>query len=137
MTPPTKTRPSAYCFIFCSRPEQPAQHAVERALAALGEALAQGAHRRDDVRADAVHDVLGVPLDQAHHRGDPVEDGALRGVLDEGHEPLGLAVPAADGVAEAAQHVLQPLAQHVGVEVGGLDELRDLGLEVPLATAPR
>src|SRR6185312_7588772 len=54
--------------------QQPAQHAVERAaaLAALGEALAQRLHRRDDVRADAVHDVLGVPLDQAHHRGDPV-----------------------------------------------------------------
>src|SRR4051812_19103514 len=114
--------------------EKPAQHAIERAaaLATLGEPLAQGLHRRDDVRADAVHHVLGVPLDQAHHRGDAIEDGALRGVLDEGHQPAVVAVPAAHGVTDAAQHVPQPLAQHVGVEVRGIDELGDLGLEVAL-----
>src|SRR3954469_7327052 len=105
-------------------PEEAAEHAVERstALAALGEPLAQRLHGRHDVRPDAVHHVLGVPLHQAHHRGDAVEDGPLRGVLDEGHEPLGVVVAAADGVDDPAQHLLQPVTEDVGAQVGGLDE---------------
>ena len=39
------------------------------------------AHRRDHRRADAVHDEVGVALEQRHHRGDAVEDLALRGGL--------------------------------------------------------
>ena len=78
-----------------------------------------------------------MPLHQAHHGRDPVEDGALLGSLDQRHQPLRVAVPTADGVAEAAQHVLEPLAQDVGVEVGDLHELRDLALEVVLEPRER
>src|SRR3712207_7752954 len=40
-----------------------------------------------------------------------VENRPLLGILHQRHEAFGLAVPTADGVAEAAQHVLQALAQ--------------------------
>ena len=80
--PPRRTPPSAYCCILRSSPSsrRSTRSSGPAALAALGEPLAQRAHRRDDVRADAVHHVLGVPLDQAHERGQPVEDlAAARG----------------------------------------------------------
>src|SRR4051794_10877718 len=110
--------------------EQTAQHANERApaLAPLGEPLAQRLDRRDDVRADAVHHVLGVPLHQAHHRGDPVQDLPLARVTDQGQQTFAVAVPAADGVPEAPEQVGEPLAEHLGREIGGLHELGDLRL---------
>src|SRR4051794_22502718 len=119
--------------------QQPAQHAVERApaLAPLREPLAQGLHRRDDVRPDAVHHVLGVPLDEAHHGGDPVEDLPLVRVADQREQALALAVGPADGVAETLEQVGEPLAEHLRREVGGLDELGDLVLEVALEPRER
>src|SRR6266571_9342145 len=37
--------------------------------------------RRNDLRARGIHHIVTVPLDQGHHRGKPVEDGALARVL--------------------------------------------------------
>jgi hypothetical protein len=56
----------------------------------------------------------------------------LCGVLHQRHQPGVVPALAAGGVEDAAQHVADPVAEHVGVQVGGLDELGHLRLEVVL-----
>ena len=79
MTARTKTGTVAVLAHLGLEAEQPAQHAVERAdaLAALVEPAADLRDRRDDLRADLVHDDVGVPLEQRHDGGDLGELGAL------------------------------------------------------------
>ena len=53
------------------------------AAAAALHRLAQALVLRQDVRADGVHDVLGVALDDRHRALDPLHDPALLARLDE------------------------------------------------------
>ncbi len=75
-----------------------------------------------------------MPLDQAHHRRQPVEDGALLRVLYEGKDALAGRVARRPAVAHRRHHTLeqglQPVLQNLGIQVRGGDELPDLGPHV-------
>ena len=104
----------------------------------------RGHHRR----ADRVHDVVAVPLDQRHHRGQPLQDLALARALDG----LDQAAPPdrpADGVRRGpqppqdrgrvqvrGQQELGHLLLHVGPEPGHGGELGPVGLLVQADPAP-
>ena len=94
-------------------------------------------HRRDHRRADAVHDEVGVALEQRHQRGDAVEDLALRRGL-HGLDERAAAVRRVrvEAVADRAvrrrgRRPCSRSASAAGVDVGRLDEGPDLVHHVP------
>ncbi len=106
--------------------EQAAQQAVERVAApaaARTETLLDHLLRRDDVRRDRVHHVLGVALDQRHERGDPVDDDALLRRGERGHQAGAVTLPA-DDLDQFAEGSAGSLAQDGGI---GLDAVRQRG----------
>ena len=109
-TPPTKTRPSAYCCIFSSSPSsrRTTRSTGPRPLAALARTACGASHARHDVGPDAVHDVLGVSLDQAHEGGDAGRGPrAGRGHGSAPAGPRDASSPPRTASARLREHVLQ------------------------------
>jgi hypothetical protein len=93
--------------------------------------------RRDaghDRWADAVHDELGVPLDQRHQRGEPADDLLLRWRLDQVQHGLHRG-RILHGVGQRVHPAAEPLGERLGVELRGVHEPLHLVDEV--AAQPR
>ena len=75
-TPRTKRSPSGYCRILTSMPSSRRSTRSTRPASCAGAGTCARIVATDgtDRRADAVHDEVGVPLEQRHQRGEPVED---------------------------------------------------------------
>ena len=122
----TNLAPSRYCAIFASSPSslRSSRSSVPDALAALVELAADRLHARDHRRPDAVHDVVGVALEQRHHPGDPVEDLLLLRRAQQ-VEQAAAALAVLDRLGDA----LEPLVEEA-LRLDGVGQGVELGEEV-------
>ena len=134
-TPRTNRAPSRYCRSLASRPSSRRSTWSTRSapLRRRWNFARIVGDRRDHRGADPVHHEVGVPLEQRHHRGEPVEDLALRRGLhaSTSEPPLAARGSKPRGPRRRPpQPRLSRSRQRRRVEVGRVDERAQLAHQV-------